>query len=254
MKRENVFTVLLALVTLGFFGCQKDDLSNLGPSTLGVSIQALNKSFSLPVGNSGTKSASATTSSIVWDTVQMVVSNIQFEAELKGLVSHRDSIEISYKWTGPKVADLLADNITLGNFILQPGFYDEIEIKVQGSRFDAGKKPVFYLRGKYTTSNGDLLPVMVKVNEDVMFKTEKDSVTVTEESIDITSDIQLYLDQLMAGLQPSVLDNAVLTGGIIVISADSNREIYRTIMHNLIKDHHCYYKHDNKNMGKKHDD
>jgi hypothetical protein len=254
MKREIVFTIFLAIVTLGFFGCQKDDLSNSGPSTLGVTIQALNKSFSLPVSNSGTKSASATTSFIVWDTTQMVVSNIKFEAKLKSLATHRDSIEISYKWTGPKVTDLLASNITLGNFILQPGFYDEIEIKVQGSKFDAGKKPVFYLRGKYTTSSSNLLPVMVKVNEDITFKTEKDSVTVAEESIDITSSIQLYLDQLMVGLQPSVLDNAVLTGGIIVISAESNREIYRTIMHNLIKDHHCDYQHNNKNKGKKHYD
>ena len=257
MKREVVFTAILALVTLGFFGCQKDDLSNSGPSTLGVKIEALNKSYSLPVVPNGTKSASAASTSITWDTVQLVVSKITFEAELKSLVTHHDSIEISYKWTGPQVVNLLDDKLVLGNFILQPGFYDEIEIKVNGSKEDANKKPVFYMYGKYTSTTSAILPVAIKVYEDVLFKTEKDSVTVTEESVDITSYIQLYLDQLMAGIEPSALDNATLTNGVIVISADSNREIYRTIVRNLVKDHHCYYEHKGekkKKKNKKHDD
>jgi hypothetical protein len=257
MKRETVFTVFLALLTLGFFGCQKDDLSNSGPSTLGVKFETLNKSFSLPVNTSGTKSAPATAASITWDTVQLVVSNIKFEAELKSLVTHHDSIEISYKWTGPQVVNLLDSNLTLGNFILQPGFYDEIELKVQGLKQDASKNPVFYMYGDYTNNNNSVIPVAIKVYEDVLFKTEKDSVTVTEESVDISSYIQLYLDQLMADIDPSALDNAQLTDGVIVISADSNREIYLTIMRNLVKDHHCYYKHKDekkKKKNKKHDD
>lgn len=109
--------------------------------------------------------------------------------------------------------------------------------------------------GHYTSASNTKLPVAIKVYEDVQFKTEKDSVEVTEESVDITSYIQLYLDQLMAGIEPSALDNATLTNGVIVISADKNREIYRVIVSNLVKDHHCYYEHKGKKKkNKKHDD
>jgi hypothetical protein len=256
MKREIGFTAFLALVTLGFMSCQKDDLNNTGPSTLGVKIQAMNKSYSLPVEPAGIKSAAVNTASVTWDTVQLVVSKISFEAELKSLVNHHDSIEISYKWSGPRVINLLDDKLTLGNFTLQPGFYDEIELKVTGSKADANKKPVFFMYGQFTSSSNAKLPVALKVYEDVQFKTEKESVEVTEESIDITSYIQLYLDQLMAGIEPSALDNATLTKGVIVISADSNREIYRAVMRNLVKDHHCLYEHkgEKKKKDKKHDD
>jgi hypothetical protein len=259
MKREIAFIVFFALVTSVFFACQKDDLGNTGPSTLGVKIEALNKSYSLPVTGSANKSALAGTTSVEWDSAHLMVSNIKFDAELKSLITHHDSIEISFKWTGPKLANLLKPDATFGNFLLQPGFYDEIEITVKGEREDAKDIPVFYLHGTYTGSTATL-PVVVKVNQDVTFKTEKDSVEVTEESIDVTSYIQLYLDELMEQVKPSDLDNSKLTDGVIVISAESNRDIYYTIFRNLAKDRHCYYenKYDNgkkkKNKGHENDD
>jgi len=252
MKNKIGFAVFLA-ATIGFTACQNDDLVTTGPSAMGVKIEALNKSFSLPV-TVGTKSAAVTNSSITWDTVQLVVSQIKFEAELKSLITHRDSIEIEYKWTGPKVANLLNNQQVLGNFMLQPGFYDEIELKVYGNKEDAGKKPVFYMYGNYTNALNSKIPVAVKVYGDVQFKTEKDNVTVTEESIDITSYIQLYLDKLMTGIDPVALDNAQLTNGIIVISAESNRQIYYAIYYNLLKDHHCDYQYKGKNKKKDKDD
>lgn len=248
MKRERLLAVVFVALTLGFFACQKDNSNSSfkGNSVLGIKMQALNTNFSLPVSTVvGTKSASIGSSSIAWDTIQMVVSNLKFEAKLKSLISHHDSIEISYKWTGPMKINLLDTNITVGNFTLQPGFYDEIEIKVNGLKQDAGVKPVFYLHGMYTKDITTSLPVMVKVNQDVMFKTEKDSVEVTvKDNPGFTSYIQLYLDQLMAQIQPVALDNATLSNGEIVISADSNRDLYLIIMRNLVKDHHWKHKHD----------
>lgn len=248
MKTKIAFIALLA-VTIAFTACQKDEPETSGPSVLGVKIEALNKSYTLPV-NDGTKSAAATNTTITWDTVQLVVSQIKFEAELKSLVTHRDSIKIEYKWTGPKLVNLLDDKLVLGNFLLQPGFYDEIELKVYGNNEDAGKKPVFYMYGNYTNAENLKIPVALKVFNYVQFKTEKDSVTVTEESIDITSYIQLYLDKLMAGIIPEMLDNAKLTDGVIVISSDSNRAIYYVMLGNLVKNHKCYIEHKGKEKGK----
>ncbi len=244
MKSKIVITVFMATF-IAFIACQKDDPATTGPSVFGVKIEALNKSYSLPVTD-GIKSADVTNAAITWDTVQLVVSQIKFEAKLKSLTTNRDSIEIEYKWTGPKLVNLLDDKLVLGNFMLQPGFYDEIELKVYGNNEDAGKKPVFYMYGNYTNTENTKIPVALKVYNYVQFKTEKDSVTVTEESIDITSYIQLYLDKLMAGIIPEMLDNAKLTNGVMVISADSNRTIYYAILGNLVKNHKCYIEHKGK--------
>jgi hypothetical protein len=248
MKSKIVIVIFLA-VSMAFTACQKDDPGTTGPSVLGVKIEALNKSYSLPVTD-GTKSADATNAAITWDTVQLVVSQIKFEAKMNSLTTNRDSIEIEYKWTGPKLVNLLGDQLVLGNFILQPGFYDEIELKVYGNKEDAGKKPVFYMHGNYTNAENSKIPVALKVDNYLHFKTEKDSVTVTEESIDITSYIQLYLDKLMTGINPEMLNNATLTNGVIVISTDSNRTIYYAILGNLVKNHKCYIEHKGKSKNK----
>ena len=255
MKSISFLAVFFILAMVGFFACQKDDLGILGPSTLGVKIEALNKSYSLPITGTATKTALAGATSIEWDSAHFIVSNIKFEAELKSLVTHRDSIEIIYKWTGPQMANLLKPDASFGNFLLQPGIYDEIEITVRGEKKDTGDVPVFYLHGTYTRSKATL-PVEVIVNEDVTLKTEKDSVEIKEESIAVTSYIQLYLDELIKKIDPADLDNSKLTNGVIVISKDSNRDIYYTIFHNLAKDRPCYYEHkykkyikDKKNKG-----
>jgi hypothetical protein len=256
MKSKLVFSIFLA-ATIGFTACQKNEgIDTTGPSSMGVKITAVNKSYSLPVSN-GTKSAVITNASITWDTVQMVVSQIKFEAELKSLVTHRDSIGISYRWSGPKLVNLLDSNLMIGDFMLQPGFYDEIELKVYGNKEDAGTMPVFYMYGNYTSTQNSIIPVAVKVYNDVQFKTEKDSVTVTGESIDITSYVRLYLDKLLVGIDPQMLDDAKLTNGVIVISANSNSEIYFTLMQNLVKNHKCYYQYkgqDNNNSNNKNKD
>lgn len=246
MRRERLLTFVLVALTLGFFACQKDQNSTFtGNSNLGIKLQAVNKSFALPVVTIGTKSASIATSSLAWDTAHMVVSGITYEAKLKSLKAHRDSIEITYKWKGPQEINLLDTTITLGNFTLTPGFYDEIELKVDGSKQAAGLKPVFYLHGVYTKADVSKIPVKVVVNEDIYFKTEKDSVTVTAaDNTDFASVIQIYLDQLMTDIQLDALDNATLTNGILVISADKNRELYQIIMHNLGKDHHSRHFHE----------
>ncbi len=240
MRRMKLLAVGLAVSTIIFVSCQKESTNSsvTGPSSLNIKIEAMNPSYSLPVD--ATKSALAGSSSITWDTAQMVVSNVKFEAELKSMVTHHDSIEISYKWTGPVLTDLMDSTVAFGNFVLQPGFYDQVEIKVNGNREDAGENPVFYLHGIYSKDT-TTIPVMVKVFENVSFKTEKDSVEVTDEAVDFTSYIQIFLDQLMTGVNPSAFDNATLTDGVIVISAVKNHNIYETIMHNLIRDHYSYF-------------
>lgn len=230
----------LAALSVIFAACQKNEIKNDGITEYGVAFEALNPSFSLPVGT--TKSVAVSSDSITWDSAHLVVSVIKFEAKLLSQLSGKDSIEIEYTWHGPELVNLLNNDLSLGNFVLQPGTYDEIELKVAGKKEDAGETPVFYLKGSYVNNSGTW-PIVVEVNENVAFKTEKENVEVTDEGIDITSVIQLYLDQLMTDIDPAALDSADLTDGVIVISADSNTALYHAIADNLSHDRHTHYKH-----------
>lgn len=245
MKSKIIIPALLITIAAGFTACQKD--STTGNSTLEFKLQALNKSYSLPVSAAGTKSAAVTSAAITWDTAQMVVSKLEYEAQMKTATSNRDSIEISFEWKGPQLVNLLDASTILGSYTLLPGNYDEIELKVQGLKKDANGKPVFYLTGSYTNSTSVTMPISFKVYEDVLFKSEKDSVDVAADNSVFTSTILLYLDQLMLGIDPMLLDNATLTNGAIIISTDSNSQIYQVIMRNLHKDHHSEHKHHHDN-------
>ena len=254
MKRMKVLPFVLALLTLSFVACQEEDLNESGQAKMGVRLVALNTSYSLPVAGSSTKSAVAESPFLTWDEVQMVVSEVKLEAELKSLITHEDSIEIEFKWNGPQVIDLLDSTLSFGNFMLQPGFYDEIELKVEGEREDASPDPVFYMSGTYTNAGNETIPVVVEVYSDMEFKTEKESVEVTDNNLDITSTIQLYLDELMAGISPEQLDNAELTEGVLVISAESNNDLYQLVAGKLAEDRRCEYWHKYKDDDDDDDD
>lgn len=246
MKRKRVLSVILAVLTIGFFACQKEDLNDSTPSTLGIKLIALNKSYSLPVVKNSTKSAVVSSPSMVWNTVQMVVSSVELEAELKSLVTGRDSIEIEYKWNGPQVVNLLDSTLSFGSFLLQPGFYDEIELEIEGKRKDAHPEPVFFMSGNYSNAGGETTPVVVEVFSDIEFETERESVEISESNMSIISTIKLYLDELMAGISPEQLDNAELTDGVLIISAESNPNLYKSVLGKLKEERDCKYWHKNK--------
>ena len=247
MRTRKKLALAATALAIIFTACQKDNLStNNEDSELGVQFKAHNASFALPV--TSTKSAAVSMDSITWDTAQMTVSNIKFEAKLKSLTTGRDSIEVEYKWHGPEMVNLLDSNFILGNFVLSPGIYDEIELKVNGEKEDAGDEPVFYLAGTYTNNTGTW-PIAVEVWEDLSFKTEKEDVEINEDGVDVTSEIQLYLDELMLNVDPEDLDNAQLTDGVILISSEVNHPVYETIFGNLKRNCEASYKHWNKGWG-----
>mgnify|MGYP006288149745 CR=1 FL=1 len=253
MSKKGLFSVILVLA-LGFSACQEDDVSIPEPSTLGIKILALNTSYTLPVAKSITKSAVAEVPSMEWNTVQMVVSEIEMEAEMKSLVTQNDSIEIEFEWNGPQQTNLLDSTMSFGNFVLQPGFYDEIELEIKGKKEDAPSSPVFYMNGDYTNEQEEVIPVIVEVHSDMEFKTEKESVEVSERNMEITSYIQLYLDELFSNITPEELNNANLTGEVLIISAQNNTDLYQEVLGKLLDDHESEYWHNGEHYDDDDDD
>lgn len=250
MKRVNLLIMGVILSVVAMTSCTKDASKSTSNTSntpvLGLSIQALNPKFNLPVTASGSKAASAT-SLVNVTTAKLLVSRLSFEAELKMNHSSRDSVSIEYNWNGPKVIDLLNPTNEFGQLNLQPGFYDEIELRVASMRSNSDTVPIFNLAGNYTNSLNVVTPIVFTVNEDILLKTELKNDTITSNASSAFSGaIQVYLDQLFVNLLPADLDNAVKTNGTIVISSTSNRNLYMIIAANFLKRHHSEFNHHHK--------
>jgi hypothetical protein len=268
MKTKQIlsFFFFILFVVLTGTSCRKENSTSANQdSRMGIQITAYNKSAQLPVQTGVTKAALVgSAATVIWDTASFVVSSVNFSAEMKSklaVANHenedehhlgysRDSVEIHFSWNGKQTINLFNLNTVFGGFMLNPGVYDELELSVKGKQSDSGSQPVFYLSGTYTTSALLTRRIVVAINQDISFKTEQDSVTVTGNGVNLVSVVELYLNKLMAGVAVSSLDNAtLLSNGTLLISVSSNPELYATILQNLRLDHPLHHHHEGENDG-----
>lgn len=243
MKRINLFLIIgVMLSAFAVTSCKKNS-SNSSKSTpqLGVSIQALNPNFNLPVSAASLK-ATAASSMVHVTAAKLMVSRLNFEAELKSSNKAHDSIRIEYTWNGPKLVDLLKPTNDFGQLTLQPGFYDEVELRVASIRNNSDTIPIFSLNGNYTDSLNVVTPFTFTVNQDVLLATELKNDTITSNlGSSFSGVIQIYLDQLFLNIHPADLKNAVKVNGVIVINSTTNKNLYQIISSNFLKRHQCEY-------------
>lgn len=241
MKRVNLLIMGVVLSVVAITSCTKEASKSSSTPVLGLSIQALNPNFNLPVTSEGLKASSAT-SLVHVTSAQLLVSRLSFEAELKKSNSSKDSISIEYNWNGPKLIDLLNPTNEFGQLTLQPGFYDKIEIRVASVRSSSDTVPIFNLEGDYTDTANVVTPIVFTVNESVLLKTKIMDDTISSSiGDDFSGVVQVYLDQLFLNVLPAALNNAVKTDGKIVINSTTNKNLYRIISVNFLKRHHCQY-------------
>ncbi|MDP4291278.1 MAG: hypothetical protein Q8908_09365 [Bacteroidota bacterium] len=241
MKRVNLLMMGVILSVAAMTGCKKDAASSKSTPVLGVSIEALNSSFNLPVTPAVLKSVS-TAPLVNISSAKLLVSKLSFEAELKSSNKSKDSISIEYNWNGPKLIDLLNPGTEFGLITLQPGFYDEIELRVSSVREISDTVPLFTLQGNYTNSTNVVVPITFTLSEPILLKTELKNDTITSSAGSVFSGaVQIYLDQLFVNVLPADLDNAVKTNGTIVINNMTNKNLYQIISENLLKRHRCEY-------------
>jgi hypothetical protein len=225
MKTLRNFALLAFVTGMILASCSKDTTDSAATS-LGIKMQAINKSFSL------LKSASLATPSFIWDSSFIFVSKIELEAEKQNNGMSADASEVQLEWNGPIKIDLFRLNPVVGNIALQPGLYHEVSIKINSFKSDAGSLPDFYLSGSYTNASGSVIPVELVVNEDLEIRVKLEGATLDAVN-DYTSLINLNLNMLFAGIQSQDLDGAALSNGRIVISNASNTSLYNHIISNL---------------------
>ena len=248
MKQKNYLLIGL-LITLGVLAsCQKNTSSNADQSALGFQIQAINKTF--PVGtvldHSGnvTKdavlSAAHNTGTFAFDTAVMNVSRIKFVAEEHKINSHRDSIEVTIEWSGPKTVDLFNMNDLIGQINLVQANYDRISVMMQSVRGDFGTSPVFYLAGTYTNDSAKVTPIRIIIDESISFSAEQSGAALDSASNWLNL-VQVNLSLVMSHVRQANLDAATLTNGVIVVSSTSNTALYRNIRFDFDRARYCRF-------------
>ncbi len=115
MKAFRNFAMLSLVTGILVTSCSKDT-SAPSSTSLGVKMQATNRSFFL------LKSTALSTPSFVWDSSFIVVSKIELEAEKQESGMTGSPSEVHFEWDGPVKIDLFRLNSTIGNIALQPGF------------------------------------------------------------------------------------------------------------------------------------
>jgi len=231
MKTKHIISGLAALVflTLTMSNCKKESGTGSG---MNMKVKATSPTYNIPVQEGGSATVIATKPMVRWDMARMVVSRLNFEAEM--LASTGEPREVEFSWIGPKTVDLINMTATLGNIPLPPGQYTEIEFTIYANKSDAGKDPVFYLSGTYNNSRGLVAPLIIDISDDIKIKAEEEKATMTVNSTTPLSGIfQVYLDRLFTSILPEDLNLSTGVDGKIIISRTSNPDLYALILKNL---------------------
>jgi hypothetical protein len=231
MKNTLLFSAGLAFTIL-FSACNKDD-GRYDPNngndniTFAYQIKAVN--------TSGTSNQKSTAGTITWTSGFANPTLIKFEAK-------QDNSKLEYTAVNNGQVDLFAfDPMPFGNFTLGPGTYKEIELKMLFKR--NGDLPAVELNGMYTGTTLSI-PVRLIIEGPLEIKTEQEDVVITD-GVSYIAITDMDLAYYTSTVTESMWMNADLTNGVLVISEDSNEDIYDRILDKIRgKKHKCHFRHD----------
>ena len=212
MKIQNFIltTLLISGATVFLASCKKENSDPLG---ITYQLQTSNRSSIVGRVASG---------NIVWTSGFGNATQVKFEG--KG-----PNGEIEYKSSLQQRIDLFSGVSTLGNVTLPAGTYQEVEFEVKLN--PTATEPALSLSGTYA-STGAAVPITFNISAPLELETELNNVTVlTNNSYNALTTLNLSL--LTRGITQAMLDNAVKTNGVIVISSSSNVNLYTIIFDNL---------------------
>jgi hypothetical protein len=238
----NSKVILSAAVALSLLtgSCSKDngtvnpDMNGTNTGT-GTGNEQTGMSYQLRAVNTTGSMNQRTTANgtIQWTSGYAYPTQIKFEAK-------QQNSKIEYKSTNNSRIDLFSPVATsFGSFMLPAGTYKEIELKVKLD--NVGNEPALFLTGNYM-NNGVVIPVIFRVDDKLELKTELNDVTIDNTS-SIAAITNLDLATYTNGITDEMIRNAQLTNGTLIISENSNRNLYNIIMSNLSgKRHKCSFK------------
>lgn len=231
MKRTILITAAMA-VGLFLNSCKKDKSTSSTQAQMSYRLGVTNKNYT--VAKPGTGNKTTALSGIAWTSGYVNPSVVKFEAR-------KDNTSIEYTSTNKQQVDLMSSaTVDFGGFVLPNGTYDEIELKIRLEK--KGSTPAMQLNGQITTDI-TTYPIVVEVDEPLELKTEQKNVVITPD-YNFTAVTTIDLADMTAGISTTLLLNADLTNGVILISSAKNHSLYKIILDNLgARRHHCEFEH-----------
>jgi hypothetical protein len=228
MKLKQVLFATLITTQFLSTSCNKSDsFTNPSPG-ITYKLGTINATSSIAQRLSATESTS-----IQWTSGFGSATQIKFEAT-------KQNIEVEFKNnTNQKINLFSTIASVIGNVNLPAGTYDEVEFKIVLNK--NGNDPALELNGTYA-ANGVNIPIVFRANELVEIKGEKKNVEVTATTVN-TALTTIDLSLLVKGITQKSLTSAQLTNGTLIISADTNKELYNIIIKNLRNLHACDFEH-----------
>lgn len=235
MKAKLILSTATLAMGMLFASCNKNS-TNVTPDSNSGTANGANMSYAMKAGNtSGSIGQKGTANGVItWTSGFANPTFVKFEAKQKGT-------EIEYKSTNTTQIDLFAPVATsFGGFVLPDGTYKEIELMIHLD--NNGSSPAIQLTGSYAI-NLVTVPVVFSTDRALELKTEVKDVTIDNSST-FMAVTTLDLGSISDGITQTMLQNATLTNGTLVISSTSNRSLYNIIVNNLTsKRHHEEYEH-----------
>ena len=208
-----------ALIGLAFAACKKSS-NPPAPPSVNYQLKATNTSYAV--------AKNTTAASIVWTSATAYPDVVKFTAK-------QNNLEVSFTSTNKDAIDLLAPvPLSFGGFVLPTGAYDEISLKIDLDK--TGTTPVLQLGGSFT-SGAITFPVALVVTSSVELTTTQENVVISNDST-YTAVTTIDLSAITSGISATMLLNAQLSGGTILISAESNKDLYDIVIDHLKNEHH----------------
>ena len=216
MKISKILLPAFASLIL-FSSCKKSAVDN---NALQYQIQTVNRSANI--------NAPVAISNIQWTSGFAYANQIKLEGK-------QNTSEVEFKSNTSQRIDLFSSvAAALGNITIPAGTYNEVEFKIELNA--NGNTPVFELHGLFTNASGVTTPVIFTVSSLLEIKAEQANVTITDNS-STSALTTLDLSVLTTGVIQSLLNNATLTNGTIILSSSSNAALFNIILNNFLLHH-----------------
>jgi len=222
-------SLLLSTLFIGvlFASCKKSSNSpGYSQPSVNYQLTATNTSYAV--------AKNTTAANVVWTSAVAYPDMVKFEAT-------QNNVQATFTSTNKTQIDLMSSaGLTFGDFVLPPGVYDKISLKIDLDK--TGSTPVLQLQGNFTSGTFSA-PITLNVTQSIELTTEQQNITISNDST-YTAVTTIDLSAITSGITADMLLNAQLTGGTIVISADSNHALYDIVLDHLQhEDHHCEFEH-----------
>jgi len=233
MKRIN-FLLPMGILILLFFAasCTKDEKPSVG-----FSLKAVDVSAPVQSPNQSFQGSDYENPTLEWNIAWIYITQLEFDAEFYGisdLTGENKYPDFHYSWQGNQKIDLLDKPRFFASMELPEGQFKRFELKMTSARFSYTSGPNFFLSGIYGPAFGGT-PIEVAVTHQFEMELKYDdgeAINTTDGEI-FQSMVELSLSHVFSGITTEDLDNAELTDGWILISADHNQDLYDKILKNL---------------------